>query len=416
MLLLLPVAWLLDRGQWWAALSAPRDAAPARRDRPAAVYPLGVRACLPRSLAIGIVRLAAGRRRPRRRPGRDGIVVRRRCAWARIARTRWSSSGSSPRSCTGCIYTFDGLALPVDVRYYWAADPANLYPHPELAEHNGYNYSPAFEFVVGWGRAAAVRGVRRDLAGDPAGRARLPRWPVHDLRAVHCARRVRDQRRQHPDPARARDRPRLPVAGHVGVRAADEGHPGHRAPVVRGAAGVAEPRASRSGARPSSAAVALVFWPDQWPGYMRPRSRRRGAGRLAVLPLAVSAAAVRDRPRGLRGVARLALDGRPSPRRSRCPSSTTSAPRCSSGCCRSCARRSARSCGGADGGRSALRHRLKPRPTDMSGPQDSATDPPGTGGLARLHGARSAGGPRPPCALAAGPSPPSAERCCSSWR
>ena len=42
--------------------------------------------------------------------------------------------------------------LPVDVRYYWAADPTNLYPHPELAEHNGYNYSPAFEFVVAWWR------------------------------------------------------------------------------------------------------------------------------------------------------------------------------------------------------------------------------------------------------------------------
>ncbi len=43
--------------------------------------------------------------------------------------------------------------LPVDVRYYWAADPTNLYPHPELAEKNGYNYSPAFEFLVGWWRS-----------------------------------------------------------------------------------------------------------------------------------------------------------------------------------------------------------------------------------------------------------------------
>ena len=45
-----------------------------------------------------------------------------------------------------------GGGLPVDVRYYWAADPANLYPFPELAEKNGYNYSPAFELVVGWWR------------------------------------------------------------------------------------------------------------------------------------------------------------------------------------------------------------------------------------------------------------------------
>jgi hypothetical protein len=42
--------------------------------------------------------------------------------------------------------------LPVDVRYYWAADPGNLYPHPQLGEGNGYNYSPAFELLVAGGR------------------------------------------------------------------------------------------------------------------------------------------------------------------------------------------------------------------------------------------------------------------------
>lgn len=47
--------------------------------------------------------------------------------------------------------TSSGTA-PVDARWYWAADPNNLYPHPELLEGNGYNYSPAFELVVGWGR------------------------------------------------------------------------------------------------------------------------------------------------------------------------------------------------------------------------------------------------------------------------
>ena len=50
------------------------------------------------------------------------------------------------------IYLTSGGGLPVDVRYYWAADPHNLYPHPEAGEGNGYNYSPAFEFVVGWWR------------------------------------------------------------------------------------------------------------------------------------------------------------------------------------------------------------------------------------------------------------------------
>ena len=34
----------------------------------------------------------------------------------------------------------------------WEANPADLYPHPERLQQNGYNYSPAFELVVGWGR------------------------------------------------------------------------------------------------------------------------------------------------------------------------------------------------------------------------------------------------------------------------
>jgi len=41
---------------------------------------------------------------------------------------------------------------PVDALQYWRADPNNLYPHPELLHENGYNYSPAFELVIGWGR------------------------------------------------------------------------------------------------------------------------------------------------------------------------------------------------------------------------------------------------------------------------
>lgn len=49
-------------------------------------------------------------------------------------------------------YLTEHTGLPVDVAWYWGADPSNLYPHPELLERNGYNYSPAFELVVGWGR------------------------------------------------------------------------------------------------------------------------------------------------------------------------------------------------------------------------------------------------------------------------
>ncbi len=40
----------------------------------------------------------------------------------------------------------------VDAHIFWLADPSNLYPHPELLNQNGYDYSPAFELVVGWGR------------------------------------------------------------------------------------------------------------------------------------------------------------------------------------------------------------------------------------------------------------------------
>ena len=50
------------------------------------------------------------------------------------------------------FYLTTGGGLPVDVHYYWAADPGNLYPHPEAGEHNGYNYSPAFELVASWWR------------------------------------------------------------------------------------------------------------------------------------------------------------------------------------------------------------------------------------------------------------------------
>jgi hypothetical protein len=45
-----------------------------------------------------------------------------------------------------------GGGSPVDALQYWKANPNDLYPHPELLHENGYNYSPAFELVIGWGR------------------------------------------------------------------------------------------------------------------------------------------------------------------------------------------------------------------------------------------------------------------------
>lgn len=41
-----------------------------------------------------------------------------------------------------------GTGQPVDAAWYWHADPAHLYSNPQLGEGNGYNYSPAFEFVM----------------------------------------------------------------------------------------------------------------------------------------------------------------------------------------------------------------------------------------------------------------------------
>ena len=46
------------------------------------------------------------------------------------------------------LLTRDG-GSPVDVLAYWSENPSDLYPHPELLHHNGYNYSPAWELVIG---------------------------------------------------------------------------------------------------------------------------------------------------------------------------------------------------------------------------------------------------------------------------
>jgi hypothetical protein len=72
--------------------------------------------------------------------------------WYRVARDALVLLGIVAAVAVWVTYTFGPLSLPVDVRYYWAADPAHLYPRPELAEKNGYNYSPVFEYLVAWGR------------------------------------------------------------------------------------------------------------------------------------------------------------------------------------------------------------------------------------------------------------------------
>jgi len=50
------------------------------------------------------------------------------------------------------LYLTQTGGAPVDAHYYWAADPSNLYPHPEAGEKNGFNYTPVFDTLVAWGR------------------------------------------------------------------------------------------------------------------------------------------------------------------------------------------------------------------------------------------------------------------------
>jgi len=47
------------------------------------------------------------------------------------------------------LLTRDG-GSPVDALAYWSANPSDLYHNPAL--QRGYNYSPAWELVIGWGR------------------------------------------------------------------------------------------------------------------------------------------------------------------------------------------------------------------------------------------------------------------------
>ena len=71
--------------------------------------------------------------------------------WLRLVRDGLYAAGIVFAVIFWLYYTTNG-GRPDDARWYWSADTSALYPHPELAENNGYNYSPAFEFFVGWSR------------------------------------------------------------------------------------------------------------------------------------------------------------------------------------------------------------------------------------------------------------------------
>ena len=70
-------------------------------------------------------------------------------------------------------------AQPVDVHWYWAADPNNLYPNPAAAPAERLQLLAGVRAGRRLGSPPVVRGVHRDLAGAPAPRPRLARGPVH---------------------------------------------------------------------------------------------------------------------------------------------------------------------------------------------------------------------------------------------
>jgi glycosyl transferase family 87 len=77
--------------------------------------------------------------------------MKREMSWLRIGRDSLVLIGIIAAVVYWVYLTKTGGA-PVDVRAYWAADPSNLYPHPEAGEKNGFNYSPLFDWMVAWGR------------------------------------------------------------------------------------------------------------------------------------------------------------------------------------------------------------------------------------------------------------------------
>jgi hypothetical protein len=81
----------------------------------------------------------------------SAILVSTLAPWQRLASLVFVGLGIVLAVGYWYLLTRDG-GSPVDVLAYWSANPQDLYPHPELLQQNGYNYSPAWEVVIGWGR------------------------------------------------------------------------------------------------------------------------------------------------------------------------------------------------------------------------------------------------------------------------
>ena len=194
---MLPVAWLLERRQWWAARDPAGDVAAARS---CSCPPRSTR-CSSGSDSSGrsLVEVAAPAPRARRRPCPSRRRLAMTSARMHLAPDRPGRSGPARDPRRGRLLVVPDLdRRPAGRRPRSTGRPIpdNLYPHPRTrGEHNGYNYSPAFEFVVGWWRWLPFEVFVAIWRADPAGAAGLDGRAVHDLRAVHGPGRVRDQRR-----------------------------------------------------------------------------------------------------------------------------------------------------------------------------------------------------------------------------
>ena len=138
-------------------------------------------------------------------------------------------------------YDWNGVGTGHDARPYWTA----LFDHPyvtsRVGDHDAYLYSPAFLQLIAplralpWeGFMAAWEIVLMIATLLMVGPVLLGHRPARDPAGA--------ARRQHQPAARRGDRVRVPLAGDVVVRPADQGDARPRPALVRRPARVAQPR------------------------------------------------------------------------------------------------------------------------------------------------------------------------------
>ncbi len=221
-LLLLPVAWLLDRGRWWAVAFIARHARCCSwTSLPAWIYPMAFWACLLAVVAAGVREPATVRDYADRGAGGPlmGIPV-----MARLVRDALVIVG---------IVAAVGVWVLSDVHRYrqcrgrpriLGSRPCEPLPEPR-ARPGRLLLPAAVRAGGGLGTARSVRGLRRALAGAPAGSPRLPAGPftIFVLFLSPVASEINAGNVQILLAAAVVLG--LPLAGHLGVRAAHEGQP-----------------------------------------------------------------------------------------------------------------------------------------------------------------------------------------------